>query len=117
MDFDEFKALIFRGRHKKYASGSDNDASSTGTKSMSNSSSAYSNMSSKSSSSRYSSFKENKNKKIRIKNGYESVGQEDSLDDNLEILNQNISVSKRSIFEHFEDGISRLLIKRGKPKH
>ena len=115
MDFDEFKALIFRGRYKKYASGSDNDASSTGTKSMSNSSSAYSNMSSKSSSSRYSSFKENK--KIRIKNGYESVGQEDSLDDNLEMLNQNISVSKRSIFEHFEDGISRLLIKRGKPKH
>ena len=52
-----------------------------------------------------------------MKNGYESVGQEDSLDDNLEMLNQNISVSKRSIFEHFEDGISRLLIKRGKPKH
>ena len=52
-----------------------------------------------------------------MKNGYESVGQEDSHDDNFEMLDQNISVSKKSIFEHFEDGISRLLIKRGKPKH
>ena len=117
MDFDEFKALIFRGRYKKYeTAGSDTDASSTsqssGTKSMSNSSSAYSNMSTKSTSGRNSSLRDNV-KKLRTKHGYESVGQED-YHENFEMMNQNISVRKKSLLKQFEEGISRLMIRRGK---
>ena len=45
--------------------------------------------------------------------GYESVGQEDSHE-SFEMMNKNISVRKKSLLEHFEEGISRLMIRRGK---